>query len=162
MVTLFDDEPVEEVLNRFYPNLVTPVTKKAHRDRTRTKIRQVFKRLNIEPELNKQVDVTEFEIPTSIEFKYSYRNGRLHLMDRLPLAANTADLNRAAHDLLYRYSVASRNEVTNSFVTFADLSQRSEEPETMLRIVERASEVVDVGDLDGATDHLAGIIGQAA
>jgi len=52
--------------------------------------------------------------------------------------------------------------VTNSFVTFADLSQRSEEPETMLRIVERASEVVDVGDIDRATDHLAGIIGQAA
>ncbi len=162
MVTLFDNEPVEEVLDRFYPDLVTPVSKKSHRDRTRQKINQVFERLSIKPERNKQVNVTEFGIPTSIEFKYSYRNGRLHLMDRLPLTANTAELNRAAHDLLYRCGVASQNKVTDSFITFADLSRRSEEPEAVLRVVGRASAVINVGNIDQATDHLAGIIGQVA
>ncbi|MFW5421009.1 hypothetical protein J0910_30795 [Nocardiopsis sp. CNT-189] len=162
MVTLLDDEPVEEVLDRFYLDLVTPTNRRTRRDQTRSKINHVFDRLNIKPERNKQVNVTDLGVPTSIEFSYGYQNGRLHLMDRLPLAASTTDLKRAAHDLLYRYGAARKSNVTDSFITFADLSRRSKGPESVLRIVEKASEVVDVGDIDQATDHLAGIIGQTA
>ncbi|MFE6387649.1 hypothetical protein [Nocardiopsis dassonvillei] len=155
-----DGEPLHLIVERMYRELVEAPSEKTKSDKFKSKVSEVFSRAKIEPEVDQRFQGIFWGVPTLVKFPYSYHSGGLHLMDRIPLYGKKAEVEKNAHDLLYRMQAVHESQPSSSFIAFTDLSDKSDDgdSEDFLNIVERMGNVVDLSDVGRAAGEVRELV----
>jgi len=149
---LTDDQPLEMVLDRLYPDVVTvkSETSEGPRDDLKDQVERVLQSAGVFPERTPTVTGKIGDDFVPVQFEYGYTNGQLHLMDRVQVHGPQVAVRKNAFDFAMRAQMAREAEAAQSFVAFVNLQDSAPAIENDLKVLDRWAHVIDVGDLPEA------------
>lgn len=159
-------EALDAVADRLFRELVDVKERKSedHGKVLRTKVESVFSRAALTPQVDVHVpaqwrstgveDAPDDDVP----FDYAYRNGQLHLMDRLQLhQSNVEHARMIARDFHSRVLGARAAGASQSFIAFYSGSALTAIGDGVLIPAWKVARAIDVDDPTDAVQQLAAI-----
>lgn len=160
LTTVPDERALAEVLDRAFSEYVSIRSGGTEaRDELKDRVEAVLQTAGVTAERDLTVDGQLRQEMVPVTFSYAYRNGQLHLMDRVQTQGAALSVRKNAFDFAMRAEMATKAGAAQSFVAFVDLEGGTESIETDLRVLEQLANVVDVADMDAAVRSVQELMG---